>query len=193
MKFHYPLGATPLDLDETGALIPRHISLQSELNEWEQKNILEAEEWVFAKKHKDIFAIEFIQRLHKKMFDQTWKWGGNFRKTLKNIGVEAPQIQPELYKLCGDIPYQIEHRTMKFDEIAARLHHRLVWIHPFPNGNGRHARLYADVVLVKYGHRRFSWGRADLSSPTRLREKYIEALRQADQHNFDPLLKFVRS
>lgn len=111
---------------------------------------------------------------------------------MKTIDIDVSQIQPELYKLCGDITYQIEHKTMKFDEIAARLHHRLVWI-LFPNGNGRHARLYADVVLVKYGHRRFNWGRADLSSPTKVREKYSEALRQADQHNFDPLLKFVRS
>ena len=193
MKFHYPLGATPLDLDEIDALIPEHISLQSELNEWEQKNILEAEEWVFSKKHKDIFSIEFIQKLHKKMFDQTWKWAGKFRTSMKNIGIEVLQIQPELYKLCGDIPYQIEHKTMKFDEIAARLHHRLVWIHSFPNGNGRHARLYTDVVLVIYGHKKFSWGKTAPSSLTNVREKYIEALQQADQYNFDPLLKFVRS
>src|SRR4051812_25030888 len=98
MKFHYPLGATPLDLDEIEALIPQHISLQSELNEWEQKNISEAEGWVFTKKHKDIFSIEFIQKLHKKMFDQTWKWAGKFRTSMKNIGIEVHQIQPELYK-----------------------------------------------------------------------------------------------
>jgi fido (protein-threonine AMPylation protein) len=116
MKFHYPLGATPLEPDEIEALIPQHISLQSEINQWEQKNILEAEEWVFAKKHKDIFSIESIQTLHKKMFDRTWKCAGKFRTSMKNIGIEVLQIQPELYKLCGDISYQIDHKVMGFDE-----------------------------------------------------------------------------
>jgi Fic-DOC domain mobile mystery protein B len=193
MKFHYPLGATPLDPNESEALIPQHISLQSELNEWEHLNISEAEEWAFSKNHKDIFSVKFIQTLHKKMFNQTWRWAGNFRRTMKNIGVEVLQIPLELHKLCGDVAYQIDHKTIELDEIAVRLHHHLALIHAFPNGNGRHARLYTDTVLVNHGGRRFSWGKNDLSSPTRLREKYIEALQQADQHNFDPLLKFVRS
>jgi Fic-DOC domain mobile mystery protein B len=192
MKFHYPSGATPLDPDETDALIPKHIFLQAELNEWEQRNILEAEEWAFGNKHNDFLSVEFIQKLHKKMFDQTWSWAGTFRMTMKNIGVDPHQIRPELQKLCEDVLYQIDYAVMELDEIAARLHHRLVWIHPFPNGNGRHGRLYTDMVLVAHGQKRFSWGRGDLTSPIKVRKRYIEALQQADCHNLKPLLAFVR-
>lgn len=193
MKYHYPPGATPLDSDEAAALIPKSISLQAELNEWEQMNILEAEGWAFGRKHKDLLSIGFIQKLHKKMFDQTWLWAGHFRKTLKNIGVDSNQIPLELGKLCGDIAYQLEHNSYPLDEIAARLHHRLVWVHPFPNGNGRHARLYTDIFLVTNGQERFSWGRANLSSPVKTRNAYILALREADKHHFTPLLEFTRS
>lgn len=193
MKFHYPKGSTPLDLDEIEGLIPKNISLQAELNTWEQMNIQEAKAWAFGKKHDNLFSIEFIQTLHKKMFDQTWKWAGSFRTTLKNIGVEAHQVQPELRKMCDDFSYQITHKVAEIDEIVARLHHRLVWIHPFPNGNGRHARLYADIVLVKKGKNVFSWGKGDITSMNKTRDRYIEALRQADQQNFELLLNFVRS
>lgn len=193
MKYTYPPGATPLDLNEAAALIPKHITVQRDLNEWEQMNILEAENWAFRKKHTNLLSIEFIQKLHKKMFDQTWIWAGQFRKTLKNIGVDFHQIPLELRKLCDDTSYQLEHQSYPLDEIAARLHHRLVWIHPFPNGNGRHARWYADMFLVANGDQRFSWGRDNLSSFTQTRNSYIYALQQADRQHFTPLLEFVRS
>jgi Fic-DOC domain mobile mystery protein B len=147
MKFTYPFGATPIDGDELEALIPKHMNLQTELNEWEQANILEAEKWAFGQKHSDILSLEFVQKLHKKMFSETWRWAGKFRKTLKNIGVAPHEISQELFKFCGDIQVQIDQKEMPFEEIAARLHHRLVWIHPFPNGNGRHARIYTDMSI----------------------------------------------
>lgn len=193
MKFIYPPGATPIDGDEAEALIPRHITLQSELNEWEQANILEAEKWSFGQRHGDILSIEFIKKLHLKMFDETWKWAGRFRKTLKNIGVVPHEISQELLKFCADAEVQIDEEVYSFDEIAARLHHRLVWIHPFPNGNGRHARIFTDIFLVYNQRQRFTWGREDLANHSETRKKYIEALREADKHNFDPLLEFVRS
>jgi Fic-DOC domain mobile mystery protein B len=193
MRFHYLLGATPLDPDEAEGLMPSHIMLQMELNEWEQKNILEAEDWAFGRKHGNLFSVEFLQKLHNKMFDQTWTWAGKFRKTNKNVGVDSQQIQLELRKFCDDVSYQFNHKGMTIDEMGARLHHRLVFIHPFPNGNGRHARLYTDIVLVNHGQVRFSWGEIDLRSQSERRKRYIEALRQADNHNFDPLLSFVRS
>ena len=193
MKFIYPPGATAIDGDEAEALIPRHITLQSELNEWEQTNIQEAEKWSFGQRHADILSIEFIKKLHLKMFDETWKWAGRFRKTLKNIGVVPHDISQELLKFCVDAQVQIDEEVYPFDEIAARLHHRLVWIHPFPNGNGRHARIFTDIFLVHNKQQRFTWGREDLASFSETRKKYIEALREADKHNFDPLFKFVRS
>lgn len=193
MKFFYPPGATPIDGDELEALIPKHISLQAELNEWEQTNILEAEKWAFGQKHSDILCSKFIQNLHREMFNETWRWAGQFRKTLKNIGVVPHEISLELFKLCADVQVQVDQRMLSIDEIAARLHHRLVWIHPFPNGNGRHARIYADIFLTTYQQKRFTWGREDLSYPNQIRTAYIHALREADHFNFQPLLIFVRS
>lgn len=192
MKFIYPEGATPLDGDELKALLTKHMTLQSELNEWEQTNILEAEKWGFGQRHTEILSLEFIQLLHRKMFNATWKWAGQFRTTLKNIGVMPYEVPQELVKLCADVQMQIDHRTMSFDEIAARLHHRLVWIHPFPNGNGRHARIYTDILLINHQHPKFTWGQGHLIAPTQTRKAYIRALREADRHNFVPLFNFVR-
>jgi Fic-DOC domain mobile mystery protein B len=192
MKFVYPEGATPLDEDERNALIPKHITLQSELNEWEQTNILEANKWGFDQKHTNILSIGFMQKLHKKMFNETWTWAGQFRKTLKNIGITPYDIPQELAKLCADVELQIDFASLPFDEIAARLHHRLVWIHPFPNGNGRHARIYTDILLTYYQKPKFTWGQDSLLTPTQTRKDYIHALREADRHNFSPLFEFVR-
>lgn len=192
MKFNYPEGATPLDGDELEALLPKHITLQSELNEWEHMNILEAEKWGFGQRHAEILSLEFIQLLHKKMFSETWRWAGKFRTTLKNIGVVPYEISQELVKLCADVETQMKHGIMPFNEIAARLHHRLVWIHPFPNGNGRHARIYTDVFLVNHQRSKFTWGQGNLVAPTQTRKAYIHALREADWHNFEPLFDFVR-
>ena len=192
MKFNYPEGATPLDRDELEALLPKHITLQSELNEWEHMNILEAEKWGFGQRHAEVLSLQFIQLLHRKMFNETWKWAGKFRTTLKNIGVMPHEISQELFKLCADVEVQTKHGAMPFDEIASRLHHRLVWIHPFPNGNGRHARIYTDIFLITHQRPKFTWGQGNLVAPTQTRKAYIHALREADRHNFEPLFDFVR-
>ena len=128
------------------------------------------------------------------MFDQTWKWAGQFRKTEKNIGVDAYRIETDLQQLINDVLYQIENQSFEFDEIATRFHHRLVFIHAFPNGNGRHARLMADLLLHRYRKERFTWGHSQLrNSDTSVRQDYIAALRLADAHNLSALLAFVRS
>lgn len=192
MKFNYPIGSTPLEPDELNDLIPNHINMQSELNAWEERNILLAEPWAF--KQKNILSIEFVEKLHKKMFDKTWKWAGIFRKTDKNIGVHWPQVAIKIKELCDDVCYQITNHVFSADEIAIRFHHRLVWIHPFPNGNGRHARLMADLLITQLGNKRFSWGlHQDLHTATPIRKQYIAALQLADQGNYLDLLKFVRS
>lgn len=192
MKYDYPEGATPLEQEETLGLIPRYITTHDQLNDWEQKNILEAERW--ARNKKDILSVEFIKKLHEHMFNHTWKWAGKFRQSGKNIGIDWHMIPVELKKLCDDVSYQLQHHSFSDDEIAVRLHHRLVWIHPFPNGNGRHARLMADLLAMQLGHPRFSWGvQQDLYKVTPIRKQYIEALKLADRGDYSKLIAFARS
>ena len=191
MKFEYPFGATPLDGDEAALLIPKHITIMSDLNAFEHANILMAEQWAVGSRFN--LTVPYMKRLHAKMFDQTWKWAGQFRKTGKNIGVDAYRIETELKQLNEDVQYQIENQAFSFDEIATRFHHRLVLIHAFPNGNGRHARLMTDLLLQKNGKERFTWGSLMRDSDTMIRRNYIAALRLADTHEMFALLNFVRS
>ncbi len=201
IQLEYTPGATPLDLDEILGLIPNHIALQSELNEWEALNIFKAEKWLFSKNALgDFLTIDFLKLVHKKMFDDTWKWAGAFRSTEKSIGVAPFYITTDLKNLLEDIRCQISHLTNKLeitnhviDEIACRFHHRLVAIHPFPNGNGRHARLMTDILLTQTGRPRFSWGNKNLANLSPIREQYIIALRNADKHDYSALFTFVRS
>jgi Fic-DOC domain mobile mystery protein B len=194
MKFEYPSGATPLDPNEIDGLIPSHISKQSELNEWEANNILKAENWLFSKtNHGNFLTIDYVKLIHKKMFDDTWKWAGQFRSTERNIGVYPYKITTDLNNLLEDVRCQIINQSYLFDEIAYRFHHRLVAIHPFPNGNGRHARLMTDLLLVQAGQPRFTWGRKKLESEGPIRKQYISALKKADRHDYNSLAEFVRS
>lgn len=185
-------AATPLTPEEREGLIPSYITLRRELNEAEQANIVEAEEWAYSRK-RDVLSEQFIKSLHKRMFGRVWRWAGDFRQTERNIGVNPFRIAIDLRNLLDDCRYWIEHETYPPDEIAARFHHRLVYIHPFPNGNGRHARLAIDLLLVKLGRPRFSWGRVNLVNAGETRQTYVAALRAADNHDIGPLLQFVRS
>lgn len=194
MNFEYPEGATPLDPDEAEGLLLPHITNRSELDRWEQDNIAEAGAWAFRRKQKDLLSEEFARRLHRKMYGNVWRWAGDFRRTGKNIGVEWWSIGPELRNLLADVATWVESGSYSPDEIAARFHHRLVSIHLFPNGNGRHARLMTDLLLVQVLDRqRFSWGRENLVRAGDCRQRYIGALRAADRHDYGPLLEFVRS
>lgn len=194
MTFDYPDGATPLDPDEARGLLLSHITNRSELDRWEQENIAEAEIWAFRRAPRDILTDGFIKRLHKRMFGTVWRWAGDFRTTGKNIGVPSWQIAGEFRKLCEDCAIWIEHGTYPPDEIAVRFHHRLTAIHPFANGNGRHARLMTDILLVHLlKQQRFSWGSANLVNAGDCRQQYINALRTADRHDYTALLAFVRS
>lgn len=198
VQLDYPPGATPLDADELASLIPGHITTQGELNEWEQLNIVEGERWA-RRQRKEILDEGFLRQLHKQMFGETWKWAGEFRKSDKNIGVDWRHIGVELKKLLDDVRYQVEHGSFPADEIAVRFHHRLVAIHPFPNGNGRHARLMADLLVERLGQPRFSWGskslpaNAGLVDATDTRTDYIAALQAADARDIAPLIAFARS
>lgn len=185
-------GQTALSDEEREGLIPSYITLRAELNEAEQANILDAEHWAFRRKS-NVLSVGFLNDLHKCMFGRVWKWAGRFRTTGKNVGVSAYRIQTDLQELINDCSCWIDNGTYEPDEIAARFHHRLVQIHPYPNGNGRHARLVADVLLARLGRPRFTWGSKNLADPSKTRTRYIDALRAADRHDYAPLLAFVRS
>lgn len=185
-------ASTPLTVEEREGLIPSYVTLRRELNEAEQANILEAEQWAFSRT-RNVLDERFLTALHKRMFGRVWRWAGKFRRTERNVGVDPFRIAIDLRQLLDDSRYWIEHATYPPDEICARFHHRLVAIHLFPNGNGRHARLATDLLLVELGQRRFSWGRTNLVNPGETRQAYVTALRAADGRNIQPLLAFVRS
>jgi Fic-DOC domain mobile mystery protein B len=193
VRFEYPRGATPLDPDEAQGLIPRHITLQAQLNECEAENILAAESWAFGLRRGTTSDDTFLRRLHRRKFADTWRWAGTFRSTGKNLGVPVHEIQPSLRNVCADVNAQLAHRSMPIDEIAARFSHRLLSIHPFPNGNGRWSRLAADLLLVQHDAARFSWEAQSTASGDEVRARYLDALRAADAHDIRPLLAFARS
>lgn len=195
MEFHYALGATPLDPDEVAGLVPTHITTQGDLNAWEQINIIQGARWAARQKKRDLLDEGFIRDLHRQMFDKTWQWAGTFRKTNKNIGVDSTQVAVKLRNLLDNTKYQIENHVFDADEMAVRFHHQLVWIHAFPNGNGRHARLMADLLAMRLGRQRLTWGGGEASITTvgKLRDQYLAALRAADQGQFDDLIAFARS
>jgi len=186
--------ATPIDPNEAEGLIPS-ISTQDELNEFEERNIAQASAWAISsrKLRKELLTIDGLTLLHSRMFHRTWRWAGKFRTTQKSIGIEAFRITTELTNLCADVQTWRTHATYSPDEIAARFHHRLVSIHPFPNGNGRHARLAADLLIRQLGGKRFSWGSsATLTTADGNRTAYVAALQAADRHDLGPLIAFAR-
>ena len=187
-----PDDATPLTPEEREGLIPSHVTLRRELNELEQQNILEADTWVFGRRHNPLKRT-FPRSLHRRMLGKVWRWAGTCRTSNKNIGVDRERIQLRLDEALDNVRYWIEHKTFPADEIAARLHHDLVFIHPFPNGNGRWSRLMADILAVRLGQPRFTWGGSSLRAVDETRRAYIEALKAADNHDFTPLVAFARS
>jgi Fic-DOC domain mobile mystery protein B len=188
-----PDGATPLEPEEMEGLLHKHITTREQLDELEQINIQDGLRWLARQKNGDPFTEEFVRELHKRLFGQVWRWAGTFRRSEKNIGIDPLRIAIDLRNLLDDARYWAEHNTYPPKELAVRFHHRLVYIHPFPNGNGRHARILADAVLsIALGESPIDWARGiDLQKMSNHRADYIAALRAADVGNFDPLLRFV--
>lgn len=183
-----PEGATPLDAEEAQDLLPGHIRTRAELNVWEQENILVAASWV-PRSRKPALAEATIRELHRRMFSRTWAWAGKYRTSDKTIGIHWPQIPVAVRDFVQDGRLWLQDRVFSPEEAAVRLHHRLVYIHPFPNGNGRHARLWSDLFLLQQGRRPIEWGGRDLDQKTKRRKAYIEALRRADDGDLRPLLQ----
>ena len=194
LKLHYTDGQTPIDEDEKEGLKIKSITTQGELDEFEQLNIENAVEWTIHAnlKSERILTEKFIKYLHKKMYGDVWKWAGEFRKVDKNIGISWTQIGIELKNLLDDTKYWIDNNTFFPEEISIRFKHRIVAIHCFPNGNGRHSRMMADIMMESiFGKEIFSWNKSNMIKANDVRKEYIAALRKADVGNINPLIKFA--
>ncbi|MBI1306426.1 MAG: mobile mystery protein B [Bacteroidetes bacterium] len=188
-------GQTPLEEEEKKGLKIHSVTNRTELNELEQQNIEEALLWLAPRKlnAQTVLSENFIKSLHKRMFGNVWSWAGQFRKTEKNIGIRAWQIPTELKALTDDAIFWVNHETYLPDEIAIRFKHRLVSIHCFSNGNGRHSRLMADIIANKiYNLPEFRWGNS-LAEQKDVAKIYLMAIRKADKNDFSDLVKFARS
>jgi len=183
---------TPLDAEEREQLIPSYITIRRELNEAEQINITGAAKWLSARK-RTMLDEPFLRELHKRMFGKVWRWAGEYRKTPRNIGVDAYRISMDVAQAVDDAKFWIANSTYSPDEIAVRFSHRLVAIHPFPNGNGRFSRMVGDALAQQLGQPRFSWGSQNLIDPNATRAAYVAALRAADAHDLEPLIVFARA
>jgi Fic-DOC domain mobile mystery protein B len=199
LNHQYSDGNTPIRAEEAEQLIPK-ISTMKELNEYEALNILEAQRWAFSNRTMNStnpLEESYVRTLHAKMFDQVWKWAGTYRKQELNIGCDPRDILQRVPQLLGNVQYWLEHKTFPLDECLIRFHQQLVSkIHPFPNGNGRHARMMTDVLAVKYGQPEFNWGAGkDLVAEGDARARYLAALRALDANENDvkPLLDFAHS
>jgi Fic-DOC domain mobile mystery protein B len=188
----YPDGATPLDPNELGGLKFKHITTREELDELEQANIESGLRWL-ARHKGDVLTDDFAINLHKRLFGDVWDWAGKFRRTGKNIGIDPVHIPVELRMLMDNARYWAKHQTYPASEAAVRFHHRLVQIHAFPNGNGRHSRIMADAILARvYKAEPIDWaGGHDLQKMNARRTEYIAALKAADQGDFAPLMTFA--
>jgi Fic-DOC domain mobile mystery protein B len=196
IEWKYTDGQTPISEEEKEGLINQMVTLQSELDELEQYNIEKALQWTIRLKvSKEVLLSEsFIKNLHQKMYGEVWKWAGKFRKSEKNIGVKWAQISIELRNLLDDTLFWIENKSFEPEEIAIRFKHRLVSIHCFPNGNGRHSRLMADLLMEKmYKKDPFPWHFTNLTDVGNVRKKYISALKEADKGNLQSLIDFACS
>ena len=196
LELHYEKGQTPIDEEEKEDLLLPTISTRGELDEFEQANIEKAIGWSLKNSlsRDEVLSIEFIKELHRRMFSEVWGWAGTFRRSNKNIGVDKFIIEQELLILTDDCRYWIANKIYSEDEIAIRYKFRMVSIHPFPNGNGRHSRISGDILASKIFKRPiFSWGGKSIGKDGEIRKRYLESLYSADQGDISPLLELARS
>ncbi len=195
-EIKYNDGQTPLDENEKEGLKIESITTQGELDEFEQLNIEKAVGWIFRTRLKPekILTEKFVKELHRRMYVDVWRWAGEFRKSEKNIGVNWARIGIELRTLIDDTKYWVNNKTFSPEEVAIRFKHRIVSIHCFPNGNGRHSRLMADIIIESiYGMEPFSWHQSNMVKANETRMKYIRSLKEADRGNINPLIEFAKT
>ena len=196
LNIEYIDGQTPLNEEEQNGLLIPSITTREELDEFEQLNIEKAIQWTFGKKWKaeQLFTEKFVKDLHKRMYGEVWKWAGAFRESEKNLGIKSYLIPTELKVLLDDAIFWVQNDTYSPVELAIRFKHRLVSIHCFSNGNGRHSRLMADLIMEKlFNATFFSWGSSNLVKATETRKAYIKAVKMADKQDLQPLIVFAKS
>ncbi len=184
-----PAPTTLLTPDDLDGLLPKYITTREELNDAEFRNTAEATKKYFLSRRKLEFTLSGLYQVHKDMFGQVWKWAGKKRLTNKNIGIDKVEIDVELQKLVDDFHFW-KSRDFDLIEISARMHHRLVYIHPFNNGNGRWARFIVNLFLIEHLDSYLDFPEDDLILTTTVRKNYIRALKQADVLNYKPLIHF---
>ena len=185
-------GHTELTDDDREGLLPSYISTRGELNDAEQRNITEAL-LLTPPTVEELLDDAYLRSLHRAMFGEVWSWAGRYRLRETNIGIDPILISAEVRTLVDNASAWIEHDSFDPDELCTRFHHRLVEIHAFPNGNGRHGRIAADHLVTALGRNSFSWGANGHADPSAVRKGYVSALVRADRGHFDDLMTFARS
>lgn len=186
--------------DDTSGLILTHLTTRTERNAAEAHIIsLAYDKYIFEARRKKQgarwFTNEFICAVHRDMFGSIWDWAGKYRTDNLNIGVDWRLISEQIHLLCDDFLYwDSTTSTMTVLEVAARLQNRLTKIHPFRNGNGRHARLITDIFFYSRRHPLPEWPQTHLMSEGhQIRELYIAAMQKADQGDFSSLIRFLEN
>lgn len=191
-KFTFPDGATPLH--DTNGLLQNWILTQEDLTRAETANVaLAQEKYLKSRKEPSLwFTTKTLKTIHHTMFNNVWSWAGKFRKSETSIGIEPHRIPKQLGELCIEVAaWSKEAVHLTLLERAARIHHQLVWIHPFENGNGRFSRLVSDRFLIAYHLPHPNW--PPLQESGNIRSKYIRSLQQADRGDYKPLIEFMQS
>lgn len=192
-----PDGTTPIDEDDLADLIPAFVATRGDLNVVEFDNITKAMPWALDQARKGgpkvVLDYAFLFTLHRRMFEDVWKWAGTHRHRVTNIGVEPSQIPMQTKQTLDDAMFWHDNDVYDIDERAVRIHRRLVAVHPFPNGNGRCTRLLADLYLTAIGQPIFSWGAGGtIDEDGDVRSSYLDALRAADADDYAALVVFAR-
>ncbi|MBF0315122.1 MAG: mobile mystery protein B [Oligoflexia bacterium] len=193
VRFRNDDGNTPLDPEQLEGLKYPSVTTMGELDELEDENIQRGLDWLNHSRSDNFLSLEFLNKLHKQLFGDVWTWAGKYRKSEVNLSRTRPyNIGPELKNLLEDLKVWIQLQSMPWDEIWAELHHRLVSIHPYPNGNGRISRIYVEYLQKKHGQMITSWMASLKEDPQERRSRYIKALRSADQGDYSLLVTFMR-
>lgn len=184
-------GQTLLGPDDRRGLKPTWVRTRHDLNEAEQANIIRALSRMRPPAKESILDDLWLRELHRMMFGEVWSWAGSYRTRQTNLGIDPDQVAPAVRNLAEDARLWSSQEA-DATVVGARFHHRLTLIHPFPNGNGRHARAAASFLVQALAGPRLSWGRG-YGDTNLARTRYLGALRAADRGDLEPLVAFVTS
>ena len=190
---------TPLTEEVLEGLIPSWVTTRADFNEVEARNAVAGYDWIRSTRPTagEILTTDFVQELHLRMFGEVWRWAGTYRRTETNIGVDWWTISVAVMRLVDDFSHRLgcgaSGESAEIDLVCVEYHHRMVKIHPFPNGNGRHARACGDALAMALDRPAFSWGRASIVTDKLTRSSYIGAIRNADEGDLETLRSFARS